>query len=103
MRKNPVYRIRAVNLEGECLHVQFSDGAEGFVRCGSILPRTGIPDWSRISLRMKGAHIAVPVSGGEFEEHEIPWDVLRGFVDPEFSLNAGQPIRRKSGTTRSNK
>lgn len=76
------WRIREALQEGDSLRVSFADGATVMIPLTKIAPAKGKPDWSRISIEFKGAHIAVPVADGDFPEHEIPWDVLRWFIKP---------------------
>ncbi len=76
------WRIREAVREGAALRVRFADGQTVSIPLAKISPRKGTADWSRISIQFKGAHIAVPVLGGEYPEHEVPWDVLRWFIKP---------------------
>ena len=92
--KSTVYRVAAVSLEANSLRVRFSDGTEGLIPCQNLLPRSGTPDWSRLSLGMKGAHVTIPVHDGEFAEHEVPWDVLRAFIDAKFARQLSEPASR---------
>jgi hypothetical protein len=76
------WRISEAVREGDSLRVRFVDGETVAVPLVKIAPKKGTADWSRISIQLKGAHIAVPVADGDYPEHEIPWDVLRWFVHP---------------------
>jgi hypothetical protein len=72
-----LYRIKSVARKADSLRVVFNDGEILQVPLARISPPTGKADWSKISIERKGAHLVVPVSGGDFAEHEVPWDVLR--------------------------
>ena len=76
------HRIREAIQDGDSLRVAFADGASVSVPLSKIQPARGTADWSRISIQMKGGHIAVPVQDGDYAEHEVPWDVLRWFIHP---------------------
>jgi hypothetical protein len=76
------WRISEAVRDGDSLSVRFADGATVTVPLAKISPAKGKPDWSRISIQLKGGHIAVPVVDGDYPEHEVPWDVLRWFIKP---------------------
>ena len=75
MRKK-LPRIAAARTDSGFLKATFVDGRDVTVPLEAVQPRTGRADWSRLTIELAGAHISVPVQGGEFPEHEVPWDVI---------------------------
>ena len=92
-RRPKLPRIVSAVARAGYLHATLDDGTSVAVPVKVISPRRGKADWSQITLEFKGAHLVVPVAGGDYPEHEVPGDVLKRVGEAVNAPSSAKPKR----------
>ena len=88
--RKPIPRIASAIARQGCLEVVFEDGQAASVPLERIAPNTGRADWSQLTIEFKGAHVKAPVEQGDFDEHEVPSDVLKRIAEETVAASAAK-------------
>ena len=86
-------RILTAVAHAGSLNVSLDDGTTASIPIELVSPRKGKADWTQIRLEFKGAHLVVPVAGGDYPEHEVPGDVLKRVADELHSKSSAKTKR----------